>query len=81
MIEPTAPWLLAKKDQVMIYELYAKKELEIEKLITTPFQDFCLVKVNGQFHLIEVGSFKPETKDINQFIEIKKWLEENKHQW
>lgn len=71
---------LAKVDELMIYELYAKKKQEVEKIINTPFQDFCLVKVNGEFDLIEVGSFKPELKDINQFIEIKKWFEENKHQ-
>lgn len=77
---PSVARQLAKVDEVMIYELYAKKKQEVKRIINTPFQDFCLVEVNGEFDLIEVGSFKPELKDINQFIEIKKWFEENEHQ-
>lgn len=53
-------WHLSKQDQEDIQELY--KNQKITNIEASPFEDYCIVQIEGENHIdvVELGGFKPK---------------------
>ncbi|WP_404450175.1 hypothetical protein LG307_10270 [Sutcliffiella horikoshii] len=66
--EPSQP--ISTKEEDDIRSFLQKYDVEIEKIIPTPKEDFFIIKTSARYFLIEMGGFTP--KIINE----DKWPEE-----
>lgn len=71
---------LEEKEENMIIEHFRQKGSQVEKVIATPFKDFCFIKIGDSFSLIKLLEDVPvvisEAK-LKEMPDLKKWKKEN----
>ncbi|WP_226681402.1 hypothetical protein [Sutcliffiella horikoshii] len=66
----TPPQPMSTKEEDDIKDFLKKHDVEIDKIIPTPKEDFFIIKTTARYMLIEMGGFTPK------IIEEEKWPEE-----
>ncbi|MBT2663353.1 hypothetical protein [Bacillus sp. ISL-45] len=70
-------WELSPQDLDAIQELYPGQNV---KILATPFEDYCVIQIEGEVHIevVELGGFKPKkiTADSQPklFHKIQEWV-------
>ena len=74
-----APQPLNTKEQDDIKSFLQKHNVEIEKIIPTPMEDFFFIKTSARYMLIEMGGYTPKIIDEEKWPEeLVGWLEHYK---
>ncbi|WP_404470418.1 hypothetical protein [Sutcliffiella horikoshii] len=73
------PQPLNTKEQEDIKSFLQKHNVEIEKIIPTPMEDFFFIKTSARYMLIEMGGYTPKIVDAEKWPEeLVGWLEHYK---
>ncbi|WP_404351615.1 hypothetical protein LG311_10105 [Sutcliffiella horikoshii] len=73
------PQPLNTKEQEDIKSFLQKYNVEIEKIIPTPMEDFFFIKTSARYMLIEMGGYTPKIIDEEKWPEeLVGWLEHYK---
>ncbi len=73
------PQPLNTKEQEDIKSFLQKHNVEIEKIIPTPMEDFFFIKTSARYMLIEMGGYTPKIIDEEKWPEeLVGWLEHYK---
>ncbi|WP_404433129.1 hypothetical protein [Sutcliffiella horikoshii] len=73
------PQPLNTKEQDDIKSFLQKHNVEIEKIIPTPMEDFFFIKTSARYMLIEMGGYTPKIIDEEKWPEeLVGWLEHYK---
>lgn len=73
------PQPLNTKEQEDIKSFLQKHNMEIEKIIPTPMEDFFFIKTSARYMLIEMGGYTPKIIDEEKWPEeLVGWLEHYK---
>ncbi|TYS70453.1 hypothetical protein FZC76_00720 [Sutcliffiella horikoshii] len=72
-----SPQSMSTKEEDDIKEFLQKHNVDIEKIIPTPKEDFFIIKTSARYILIEMGSFTPKIIDEEKWPEdLVGWFEQ-----
>lgn len=69
-------WEADSRDKAQIQELFKDNNQSVKEIIQTPKQFIYAVKTDGAIKLVETGGFKPKLLNIEEYPEIKEWVQE-----
>ncbi|MGD6779309.1 hypothetical protein ACQCT3_06330 [Sutcliffiella horikoshii] len=75
------PQQMSTKEEDDIKDFLQKHNVEIEKIIPTPKEDFFIIKTSARYMLIEMGGFTPKIIDEEKWPEdLVGWFEQYNQQ-
>lgn len=76
-IEPKAyDWKLDDIDVNLINGYYIADGREASQVLQTPFENFCIAKINDHYDLFQIGClYRPIVVHFEDHLEIKDWFE------
>lgn len=70
-------WKLKKVDVALINGYYLASARQVEEIIQTPFENYCIALVDDHYELFKIGdAYRPMAVPFCDHLEIKHWFEQ-----